>query len=277
MPVDVYAAVAAWLVAALVVIILLAWGIHRTKRKKKWGAGLIVLGFLWAMGLIAKLLGGVIDLPQTIPSSPSKTSAQQLEAELQKIPFYREIKGSDPQTYERMQGILRDGTRKGQSPEMMASRIRSVINQAVATYIPHASDNAVIDYATAMIRQIEELNQINPELCYGFVFREAIKLHKHLSKKSRQDALAATTAIIRTATHNPQPSPDASQSVALLEPVYTRLHAEYGDDLLLLDNPLGESVDKNKVCTMTAAMFKKVLDLPKKESGMVLRYMFSAQ
>jgi hypothetical protein len=67
----------------------------------------------------------------------------------------------------------------------------------------------------------------------------------------------------------------ASRSKALLGPVYIRVSEEYGDDVQLLNNPHGQSVNRKKVCIIIAGLYKHVLNMPKKQSGMVLRYMFS--
>jgi hypothetical protein len=203
---------------------------------------------------------------------------RKVEQELQEIPAYRVIQQSDPQTYEKIRVIVRDGIRDGQRPEVLASRIRAVISELVIRYIPYASDDAVIAFTGVMVREIEELTQVNPDHCYQFLFPEQygpLDLMKHIDATTLQDDLAALAILIQSAVQNPQPKPDPSQSETLLKTVYVRVNEEYGDDIRLLDNPHGQSVDKEKVCTIIARLYRHVLNMPKTHSSLVLRYMFS--
>lgn len=205
---------------------------------------------------------------------------QKIERHLQENPAYREIKSSDPETYARIRTIVRDGTREGDRTDVVAGRIRAVMNELVTNRIPQASDDSVIDFATVMVREIEELTRVSPTLCYQYLFPEqygALDLSQHIGDTILQNDLAALASLIRTASHNPQPGPDASKSEALLQQVYGRLYEAYGDDVLLLKNPHDPSVDKEKVCTVIAAVYKQALEMPKNDSGMLLRYMFSRQ
>ena len=203
---------------------------------------------------------------------------RQVEQQLQDIPAYRAIQKNDLQTYERIRAIARDGIRNGQQPEVLASRIRAVISELVIRYIPYASDDSVIELTGVMVREIEELTQANPNLCYQFLFPQRygpLDLTKHIDAKTLQDDLAALAILIQSATHNPQPKPDPSQSETLLKAVYARVNEEYGDDIRLLDNPHSQSVDKGKVCTIIAGLYRHVLNMPKTQSSLVLRYMLS--
>lgn len=205
---------------------------------------------------------------------------QQVEQELQAIPAYRVIQKSDPQAYERIQAIVHDGIRQGKRSEVLASQIRAVISTLVVKYFPHASDEAVIEFARVIVREIEELTQVSPERCYQFLFPEQygpLEIAKYVHPKTIQDDLAALANLIHSATRTPQPGPDPSQSKALLATVYTQMNEKYGNTIRLLDNPHGRTVDKKMVCTMIAGLYRQVLHLPQKDSSVVLRYMFSRQ
>jgi len=235
-----------------------------------WGRAAVAL-----VGAMVVVTGASIRLKRET-ATQTIIDEGKIESQLQRLPTYREIKDSDTQAYETITAIVLDGIRKGQSVGMIASRIQPVIVAVFLKHIPQASDDAIVAFATHFVRRIMELTQISPDLCYQYLFPQEYGLPE-IDDKTLQEASAVMAAVIRTATHNPQPSPDASQSEALLEPVRTTLHEEYGDDLFLLANPLGESVDKKKVCTMMVAMYEEVLKMPKKESGMVLRYLLSSE
>jgi hypothetical protein len=137
---------------------------------------------------------------------------EKVDQQLQEIPAYQAIQESDPRSYDRIREIVHDGIRDGQGPDIVASRIRGVISELVVKYIPHASDDAVIDLARVMVREIEQLTRVSPNVCYQFLFPEqygCLDLGKYIDTKTRQDDLAALATLIRTATYHPQPEPDA--------------------------------------------------------------------
>ena len=209
------------------------------------------------------------------------TEEGKIESIMQQFSSYQVLKESDPQAYESIKAIVRHEMGKGQDYEVVVARVRSTIAQVLNKYIPHASDNAVIAMTALLIRRIEELTQISPDLCFQYLFPGEYGvsgLLKHMSDKGMQEEDKVMAAIIRTATVNPQPSPDVVQAEALAMPVYTKVYEKYGDAFLLfVENPLDKNIDKGDACIMTAALYEEMLSIPKKDSGKVLRYILSSQ
>ncbi len=205
---------------------------------------------------------------------------QEIVERLLENPAYREIRRSTPQTYERIRAIARDGVHKRQSEKTIAARLRPLIAQLVSDHIPRASDDAVVDFARVVVREIEELTRKNPILCYQLLFPNRYgspNLWNHLGEATLQDHLAALAGLIRTAAPRSLPGPEEMRQKALLERVYAKVREKHGDDVLLLEDPHAPSVDKEKVCTVVAAIYRQILDMPGTQKGALLREMFSRQ
>ena len=201
-----------------------------------------------------------------------------LESSLQDIAVYQLIAKSDPDTYKRITKEINKSLRNRESNEQIAVRIRRIINELVGKYLPRASDDAIFTYVSVMVQEISELIQLNPELAYEFLFpqkggavRQSFQLRPEL-QKADLDALAE---VIRTGSTNPHIVKDFSEAKLLLEKVIADLYKVYGNDLALLQNPLAPGIYKKKYCNMTVALFKEIFKMPRPQSCLVLRYMFS--
>ena len=62
---------------------------------------------------------------------------------------------------------------------------------------------------------------------------------------------------------------------ATIQPMFKRLREQYGADIAVLGQFADPNVDHRKVCAMTSAMFKAILDLPDTEKVRVLRVFYT--
>lgn len=200
-----------------------------------------------------------------------------IESALQEMPVYREIAVSEPIAYRTIKGIMLAAYERGQSTELAIARSRAIIMDLLSKYAAHASDKALIDFANLLVREIETLTRSDPDVAFRFLFPQpdtALHAGKYLDEETIEEELNIMATIFRSARLNPQPKPDPSQAEPLVESVYLDLYKEYGDDLSLLANP-HLATDRAKVCMMTVSFYRRILKMPKEESGLVLRYMFS--
>jgi len=201
-----------------------------------------------------------------------------IEQSLKKIAAYEQIARSEPETYARMKAEIKKSLRSGESKAHTSARIRRIVNELVGKYLPRASDDAIFGYVSVMVRELEELTRINPELSYQFLFPQkggAISHAFHLSPEMKKADLDALAEVIRTGSTSPVVMQDFSEARALLEKAFANLYKAYGKDILLLKNPLAPGIYKDKYCNITIALFHEIFKLPKQQSCLVLRYMFS--
>ena len=244
------------------------------KRLRKGRIVPIIIFILFFVGL------GVLVKQWVSPAIHVWKSQREVEKSLLQVSAYQYISKYDPKAYQQIRDEILDSIKNGESQEQTTARGRKVVAAFVSKYIPRASDEAVIRYMDAVAREIEELANKDPEICYQFLFPERYgtsDIPQNLKPETQRADLAALADVIRTAAEQPQPEPDQEKGGESLKRVMDAFHQTHGDEALLLKDPFAPGIDKGKVCRLIASFYKEVLTLPKEEAGMVLRYMLSAR
>jgi len=213
-----------------------------------------------------------------IPPLHLWTSQREIEKSLSQISAYEVIAKYDPKAYEEIRQEILNSLKNRESQDEVIERARKRVADLVAGYIPRASDDAILRYMKAMVKEMEELAGKNPELCYQFLFPQkygAVDVTQHLTPETQREDLVALEEVIRTAVEQPQPLPDSTAAEASLKKALNQFAQVHGEDTLLLKDPFAPGIDKGKTCTLIASLYKEVLKLPEKDSSLVLRYMLS--
>ena len=213
-----------------------------------------------------------------IPPLHLWTSQREIEKSLSQISAYEVIAKYDPKAYEEIGREILSSLKNRESHDEAIGRARKRVAELVSGYIPRASDDAILRYMKAMVKEMEELAGKNPELCYQFLFPQkygAVDVTQHLTQETQREDLVALEEVIRTAVEQPQPLPDSTAAEASLKKVLNQFAQVHGEDTLLLKDPFAPGIDKGKTCTLIASLYKEVLKLPEKDSSLVLRYMLS--
>lgn len=247
----------------------IAYFVVRNPKERRVAYVVVVVVVMWGINSLSKRFV----LPQVFD--------WQAEREIRRIPVYHEIADNDPETYRKIRTTVLQGLRNGERQEVVASRVSTILANSLPRYIGRASDESVIAFADLMVRETDHLGRTDPDACYHFLFPHQYGapdlLGKYLGEKDQKDSLDVMGRIFHSAMHAPQPLPEASQSEALLDSVTSGLYKDFGPDLLVLQKIPADTAGRKKVCLITTALYKRVLNLPKKESGMLLRYMLSKQ
>ena len=215
-----------------------------------------------------------------IPPLHLWTSQREIQKSLSQISAYEVIAKYDPKAYEQIGQEILNSLKNRESQDEASDRARRRVAELVSGYIPRASDDAILRYLKAMVKEMEELAGKNPELCYQFLFPQkygAVDVTEHLSSETQREDLAALAEVIRTAVEQPQSPPDSSVAETSLKMVLNQFTQLHGEDTLLLKDPFAPGVDKGKACGLIASLYKEILKLPEKESSLVLRYMLSTK
>ena len=215
-----------------------------------------------------------------IPPLHLWTSQREIEKSLSQISAYEVIAKYDLKAYEEIRREILKSLKNKESHDVAIGRARKRVAELVPGYIPRASDEAILRYMKAMVKEMEEFAGKNPELCYQFLFPQkygAVDVTQHLTPETQREDLAALAEVIRTAVEQPQPPPDSSVAETSLKKVLNQFTQVHGEDTLLLKDPFAPGIDKGKACSLIAALYQEVLKLPERESSLVLRYMLSSK
>ena len=252
----------------------IAWGLHpslsETGRRSYCFWMIVVVGVIVIFNLSDKYFG---------PKLTEWDNARTIESLMLKEPVYQAIKQYDPEMYENISSEFRKGLKQGSDQQQIHGSVRDRITVFAQKRLPHASDEAVVSHIKIMLNEMDELNKHGGDLCFRFLFPQARRIDagKYLSKQIQEADHAALAQIIKTSTESPQPIPEEAEVKSKMKPILLELSKIYGNDLWMLQNPTASNVNKDKVCEMTADLYKEILKLPPNESGKILRFMLSQE
>lgn len=240
------------------------------KKPEKKTAFTIVVVILF---VVFNTLSKELILPE-LNAFKAKSDIQQAFSD---IPAFQSIKNHEPDTYARLVASLTEVGKKGYSEQQAIDIVRGQISSLVAKRLPKASDEAIISYIGVLIDEMTELQSQGGDLCFRLLFPQAgggVDGRKVFSKEIQKRDLEALDLTIKSYDANRQ-IPSETQVMPYLEPIYLKLFEVYGNDVLALENPAANNVDKGKVCSITKTLYSEILKLDPEKSVGALRWMLS--
>jgi len=205
---------------------------------------------------------------------------QEVEKAMQEFPIYQKIAQHEPDTYVLFKKELIEMLKKGENPSVMRERGAIILLPILLEYLPYSSDEAIIGFTESLIEVLQALEKEDPLLCYQYAYDEqSLKptIFNYVPSETINEVLTNMANVIGTGAENPQKLPNENEVINEVLLVVANLYEIYGDDVQLLENPQDPEVDKNKLCLLTIASYKEVLQLPKSKSAQVLRYLYSSE
>ena len=175
-----------------------------------------------------------------------------------------------------MISALTDAASDGFNEQRIISITMRHISTIMDMRLPWASDEAILSYVEVMVDEIQELQDHGGDHCYRLLFPEVnddIHDYKILSKEVQYRSLAAIDLTIKSYDAIRR-IPSDEEVLQTLEPIYAELYETFGDDMLALDDPIGNNMDKERACEITKMLYLKILQLPDEQSVPVLRWLF---
>jgi hypothetical protein len=236
--------------------------------KEKPGAHRALLAFFTLCGFYAA--------NQTLaPQVRTWKRVHDVDKFLRTDPLYSVLLADNPALSEPLRGALVKALETGHREEAVAAG-RTVVAAVLPSYLPKASDDALVTFTTSMLRTLRGLASADPNRCYRYLFPK-VAGPPSLGKDDGQDELLnAMRLVVESARSRQQPQPeppDASQSD--MEEVLGRLAVRHGQDVLLLQQPEAPNVDRAKVCALAIDLYSEVLTLPAPRAARVLRVMYA--
>ncbi|MEO7725838.1 MAG: hypothetical protein ABIS45_01135, partial [Burkholderiales bacterium] len=157
------------------------------------------------------------------------------------------------------------------------ARGRSAFLLAFDDRLKIASDEAVAAYAAALVGAADELGKRDPKLCVVYLYRGTVGRQNFatlLSAAAQKAEAAAMAEILKSSVTAPQPRASSAldgEVYRILRPVMDGLFKEFGHEWNIIHRPLAKDVDSAKLCSITAAYYREILDLSAAEAGTVLR------
>jgi hypothetical protein len=204
-----------------------------------------------------------------------KTKAE-IESAFENIPAFNSIKKYEPETYQTLVKSMIEASSKGYSQQQAIDLARSQISGLIKSRLPHAADEAIVNYMNVMVTEMVELQAQGNGLCYKFLFPQVgggVDGRKVFSEEIQKKDLMALDEIIKTSNAK-KVIPSENEVMPHIEPVFGSLYSKFGDDVSIIDNPTVGDVDREKLCTITIELYSEIIKLPQEQAASALRWMF---
>lgn len=206
----------------------------------------------------------------------------QVDRKLREAAFFRDIAEADPQMYTRVLAVALDSSQKGEAADSIMRRVGRIILPTLPKYAGAASDDSIIAFVDAMVREVDGLHRAQSDNCYYSLFPDESGAPPLSSLYPDEGTMgksvdAVMAGLVHSAVHNPQPLPDTARAKELRAVIYDRLLSKYGNDVFLLQQTPADSAGRQKVCEMAVSLYKDAESLPKADASLVLRYLLSTQ
>jgi hypothetical protein len=207
----------------------------------------------------------------------STTTAQRvadIKADLRRTPLYAIIESKEPEVYRQIVAIIAEG---GSKDEIVA-KANPMVAKVVAKYRPYASDKAVVELASVVVDEIDQIVMKSPDDCFFYMTgTKPVDIMKYLSAETQKREVAVAALVVKTGANDPQHVPTKEQIVATVEQIMTGLTAKYGDRVAVFGQFKLPTVDHALACTMLAALYREVLALPNEQQRVeAIRYLLKS-
>jgi hypothetical protein len=153
----------------------------------------------------------------------------------------------------------------------------SVLAEVLPDYLAVCSDAAITRYTKEIVTIIEKLEADPSDICYEWLnpHGRVVSVQNVLGKDGMNPLMEAMAGVVESGVTAPQAAPDAAEA----EMLRTRAMKSVTSDELLgpiqLHPPEPPGTDKKVSCHKVMRTFRAFLDLPERESSVVLRHVLS--
>ena len=222
--------------------------------------------------LVAKLVMVTFGLSRTAMTPAS------LDRDLAATPSLVAVSKADPDAFARMRNAMLDAAAKGRPQTEIVAIPQATIGAMVRKYLPHASDQAVLDFTRVMTLETDQIGAKNADACVGFLYPQLGRMpgpvSDFITQEVSQHDVAATQAVIESGATSPVPVPTREAVAASIAQVRGALVSMYGaEDVAALARPA--TLPHDRLCAISSAVYNQALLLPKPTAISVLRYLFA--
>jgi hypothetical protein len=226
----------------------------------------------FALAVAATVLMQAFVTPRVLESWAGERARDELLA----VPVYRVLEKYEPATFETLLAEYRLVVLDRGRIEVFTDQANSLISTAATRHIAHASDAALLALMHDMLDKLRVLRAKSPDDCYRYLFPKVAgppDTKRYFDRTSQERTLGLMADVIRTSAEKPVPVPPVERVQNLLGPIVNAMYAEYGESTAALSHAEQPNADRRVVCTVSVALYEKVMSLPPADSAAVIRSM----
>ncbi len=198
------------------------------------------------------------------------------EAVLLEQPVYRILKKHEPGVYEELVNEYRTYARAETRRENFINLANSQISVTATRNLAHASQSSVLALMQDMLATAKLLRGKPGDACFRYWFPQVLgppDVAQHVDAKAQARTLDLMGEVIRSSAENPAPLPAADSVKDNLANVVNATYQQYGADAQMIAHADDPRVDRGKVCTITIAVYDRIMSLPPADASALIRAM----
>jgi len=223
--------------------------------------------------LDAGVIHGIVNPSDLLPVESVFDAGDFDEASLD-IPIFKTIKQYEPDTYRELMAEFEEQIKKGATRIELQHAGANVFKSLAFTAMPRTSDEALIQFAQAMVDRLKKFKEIDPILCMKMLYPQqygVLDFSKY-SSDGEYPIDDVLNKIIIDAYEKSNPVVNTEAAELLMEKLVLEL-GDYADYLEL--EGLQNTDDYGRHCDAVIKLYELILNEDKTTAGNTLRYMFS--
>jgi len=172
-------------------------------------------------------------------------------------------------------------TKSGESPSSeYVNFANAALSEAATVRLAHASDAAVNALIRDMMSNAQALAQRPGDQCFRFLFPQVAgppDVARQFERAAQAHTLDLLAEVIRSAHESPQALPQTAAVQDKLASVVNAIYERFGSDAQMIAHTEDPRVDRAKVCTMTIALYERIMAWPPAVSSALIRAMTQVQ
>ncbi len=214
------------------------------------------------------------------PPASNRAVESDIDAQFLAVPVFAAIRKVAPDTYAKIRDTAVDAVNRKKTSVELGAMIAPFVQSLTNTYLPTASDAAIIEFSKVTVLDLQEIAAKSPEACYTFAYRPAgvppINAFEYLSPEVLLRGQRAMAMVIESKMTPPPIAPTDKDINWSRNYVMEQLIQKFGGgDVEAYANARTAVSDRAKVCRMTIAFYNEVFTLPPDEQARLLRFMLA--
>lgn len=195
-----------------------------------------------------------------------------VDADLQKILVFKELKKHDPAGYAKLLGQAKTNLLSGRNP---TAGLYPLLSEETHKFIPVASDEALARYLESDMQLVEYLSRSDPKICYAVVMGSARLPVTHLPSDIKQARLNALADIIRTSNDTTGAQTSSINGEALFKQAVLDLQEVSGNNVRYLWSSPTTASQQAQACQMFVNLYGLISRFSVPQEAAVARYLFT--
>ena len=226
-----------------------------------------------ALYFILFLAGSAIGREYVVP----QIEAHRAESEILELSLFRTLKEHEPQAYQKIKAIVKEGITQRLPKEQLIGSVRAVISEVASRRVQHAADDDLVRFAQHLTTVITLLHSKGGTACFSYLNPSPGKVVDFRSLVGDEIALRelqVSSDLIESAAGKTRAALSEAEVAVDLGAVIDKLLKSFTpDDLQALSAVQAPNLDKRKYCEVSSALFAEAASLPAPNGARLIRYL----